>query len=82
MPARKNQRDEHQFQVGDPVLVTLHTGAILDGTVRAIIERTDGIRLQVDYGKDQTALVALWRGTDEIKGLRGGKCAPARRSPD
>ena len=25
------------------------------------MERTDGLRLQVDYGKDETALVELWR---------------------
>lgn len=34
MPARKKPDDERQFQVGDGVLVTLHTGAIVDGTVR------------------------------------------------
>jgi hypothetical protein len=27
----------------------------------AIINRTDGVRLQVDYGKDETALVYLWQ---------------------
>jgi hypothetical protein len=43
------------------VSVILHTGLIVDGTVRAIVERTDGARLQVDYGKDETALVELWR---------------------
>ena len=50
-----------QFHVGDCVSITLHTGRIVGGTVRAIVERTDGIRLQVDYGKDETALVELWR---------------------
>jgi hypothetical protein len=29
--------------------------------VKAIINRTDGVRLQVDYGKDETALVYLWQ---------------------
>jgi len=59
VPARKKSNDEHQFKVGDSVSVTLHTGRIVDGTVRAIVEKTDGIRLQVDYGKDETALVEL-----------------------
>ena len=34
---------------------------IVEGTVRAIVERTDGIHLQVDYGNDETALLELWR---------------------
>jgi len=29
--------------------------------VKAIINRTDEVRLQVDYGKDETALVYLWQ---------------------
>ncbi len=37
--------------------VSLPLGHIVDATIRAIVERTDGIHLQVDYGKDQTALV-------------------------
>ena len=46
-----------QFKVGDRVKVMLPLGHIVDATVRAVIEHTDGIKLQVDYGKDQTALV-------------------------
>jgi hypothetical protein len=61
VPARKKPDDQHQFKVGDSVSLTLHTGRIVDGTVRAIVERSDGLRLQVDYGKDETALVELWR---------------------
>jgi len=47
--------------VGDSVSITLHTGLIVDGKVRAIVERADGVHLQVDYGQDETALVELWR---------------------
>ena len=61
VPARKKSDDPHQFKVGDSVSLTLHTGRIVDGTVRAIVEKTDGVRLQADYGKDETALVELWR---------------------
>jgi hypothetical protein len=50
VPARKKPNDEHQFKVGDSVSITLHTGLIVDGTVKAIVEKTDGIRLHVDYG--------------------------------
>jgi len=62
VPARTNSDDKHQFKMGESVsIITLHTGRIVDGTVRAIVEKTDGVRLQVDYGKDETALVELWR---------------------
>jgi hypothetical protein len=61
VPARKKPDDKPQFKVGDRVSVTLHTGLLVDATVRAIVERTDGVRVQVDYGKDETALVELWR---------------------
>ncbi len=47
-----------QFKVGDRVKVSLPLGHIVDATIRAVIEHTDSIKLQVDYGKDQTALVS------------------------
>lgn len=34
---------------------------IIDATVRAIVQHTDGIRLQVDFGKNQTALIHEWQ---------------------
>jgi hypothetical protein len=61
MPSRKKSEGHHQFKVGDPVSVTLHTGQIVYGTVRAVVLHTDGVKLQVDYGNDETALVELWR---------------------
>lgn len=54
MPKKPSPR---QFKVGDRVKVSLPLGHIVDATIRAVIEHTDGVRLQVDYGKDQTALV-------------------------
>ena len=61
VPARKKPEGEHKFQVGDRMSITLHTGRLVDATVRAIVKNTDGVRLQVEYGKDETALVELWR---------------------
>jgi hypothetical protein len=49
------------YAVDDRVRVNLHTGRIVDATVKAVIERRDGKRLQVDFGKDETALVYLWQ---------------------
>jgi hypothetical protein len=57
----KKRDDERRFKVGDRVTVTLHTGQLVEATVPAIVERTDGVHLQVDYGKDETTLVELWR---------------------
>jgi hypothetical protein len=41
--------------------VALHQSSerIVEATVKAIVNRTDGVRLQVDYGKEETALVEL-----------------------
>ena len=50
MPAKK--KPERQFKVGDRVLVNLHRGRIEEATITAIIERTSGKKLQVDFGKD------------------------------
>jgi primosomal protein N' len=57
----KPKQPEREHKVGDRVQVTLHTGRIVDGVVKAIAHKTDGTRLQVDYERDQTAQVELWR---------------------
>ena len=53
--------------MGDHVKVNLHTGRIVEATVKAIIDRTGGKRLQVDFGKDETALVYLWQVIERIR---------------
>ena len=60
MPVRKSN-DHCEYKVGDRVAVTLSSGRIVHGTVIAIMYYKDGIRLQVGYGKDETALVYLWQ---------------------
>ena len=60
IPARKKPIEQkHQFKVGDHVTVSLSAGRVVDATVRAVIEKTDGIHLQVDIGENETALVYL-----------------------
>ena len=54
MPAKEPKRE---FKVGDKIRVSLHHGKIEDAVVRAVIEHTDGIKLQIDFGHEQTALV-------------------------
>ena len=49
-----------QYKVGQRVRVTLSGGRIVEGTIKAVVEKTDGLRLQVSFG-DETALVHLWQ---------------------
>ena len=59
MPAKKLDR---QFHVGDKVRVNLHHGKIEDAIIRAMIQDTQGIKLQVDvFGLDLTALIDMWQ---------------------
>ncbi|MGB7728941.1 MAG: hypothetical protein WBL50_12980 [Candidatus Acidiferrum sp.] len=45
------------YEVGSPVVVRLNDGRIVKAKIRAVIEQTNGVHLQVDYGHDETALV-------------------------
>ena len=70
MPAKKKASipiQESSYAVGDRVKVNLHTSRIVDAIIKAVIERTDGGRLQVDFGKDETALVYLWQVVERIR---------------
>jgi len=44
----------------------MHRGRIVDGTVRAVVNHTDGPRLQVDFGNDETARIYLWQAVETI----------------
>jgi hypothetical protein len=46
-----------EYKLGNSVIVRLNDGRIVEGKIKAIVRATDGIRLQVDYGHDETALV-------------------------
>lgn len=50
-----------QPKVGDKIKVNMHAGKIVDATVKAIIESNDGVKYQVDFGFDQTALIHEWQ---------------------
>jgi hypothetical protein len=55
-----------KYKVGDHLDVKLSGGRIVDATVKAVIERTDGKRLHVDFGKDETALIHLWQVVENV----------------
>jgi len=46
----KTERNINDFSVGDHVMVNMHRDRIVDGTVKAVVNHTDGPRLQVDWG--------------------------------
>jgi hypothetical protein len=49
-----------KHEVGDHVLVKLSGGRIVEATIKAIIDTTDGVRLQVSFG-DETARIYEWQ---------------------
>jgi hypothetical protein len=60
-----SKRPEREFRGGEKVRVNLHAGKIVDATIRAIIPQTDGLRLQVDFGFEQSASIHVWQGVDD-----------------
>ena len=48
------------YKVGDHVLVKLSGGRLVQATIKAIIDTTDGVRLQVSFG-DETTRIYLWQ---------------------
>jgi hypothetical protein len=36
----------------------MHSGKIVDAIIKAIIDKTDGLHYQVDFGNQQTALIS------------------------
>jgi hypothetical protein len=71
MPSNKKKAShsdqESSYAVGDRVKVNLHTGRIVEATVKTVIEHTGGKRLQVDFGKDETALIHLWQVGEKVR---------------
>ena len=43
------------------------SGRIVEATVKAIVEKTDGVRLQVSSG-NETALIYPWQIVEEVRG--------------
>jgi hypothetical protein len=48
------------YKVGDHVQVKLSGGRIVQAAIMAILETTDGMRLQVSFGSE-TALIYPWQ---------------------
>jgi transcription antitermination factor NusG len=61
MANKKPEESRREFNVGEHVRVRLRTVETVDATVKAVNRKTKSVRLQVDYGKDETALIYDWQ---------------------
>ena len=57
MPPKKKPSPKREFHVGDH----MHAGKIVDAVVKAIIPQANGLRLQVDFEENRTALIREWQ---------------------
>jgi hypothetical protein len=78
MPSNKKKAShsdqDSSYAVGDRIKVNLHTGRIVDATVKAIIERTDGKKPQ-----DKPQLVTLEQlGEKLIEAVK--KLSPSKKA--
>ena len=48
------------------MLVKLSGGRIVEATIKALVDTTEGTRLQVDFGYDETALVYEWQVVENV----------------
>jgi hypothetical protein len=49
-----------KYKVGDLLVVKLLGGKIVEATIKAVTDTTDGVRLQVSFG-EETARIYLWQ---------------------
>jgi len=54
------------FKVGQHVTVKLSGGRLVDAEIKAIIETTEGKRLQVSFGTE-TARIYLWQVVEKLR---------------
>jgi len=54
------------FEVGQHVKVKLSGGRLVDAEIKAIIETTDGKRLQVSCG-EETARIYVWQVVEKLR---------------
>ena len=65
---KKSDDNLSDFKVGDRVKVDMHRGRIVEAEVKAVVEKTHGVRLQVSFG-NETALIYLWQVVEKIRSL-------------
>jgi hypothetical protein len=55
------------FKVGQHILVKLSGGRLVDAVIKAIVETTEGQRLQVSFGNDESARIYLWQVVEKLR---------------
>jgi hypothetical protein len=53
-------RSTYNSRSATRVKVNMHRGRIVEAEVKAVVEKTNGVRLQISFG-NETALVYLWQ---------------------
>jgi hypothetical protein len=59
-------RSQELRRSGGHVLVELSGGRIVEATVKALVNKTDGDRLQVSFG-NETALIYFWQIVEKAR---------------
>lgn len=55
------KKTPEEFGPGQAIRVKPSNGRIEEARVNHVIQHPDGIKLQVDFGHDETALIELWQ---------------------
>jgi hypothetical protein len=55
-----------KYKVGDHLRVKLSGGRIVEATIKAVVETTEGVRLQVSFG-NEAALIYPWQIVIDIE---------------
>jgi hypothetical protein len=56
--SKKPNPSPRQFEVGNRIRVSMPGGKIVEAVIKAVLDDyTDGVRYQVAFGHDQTALI-------------------------
>jgi hypothetical protein len=68
MPRNKKKASHsgQDYAVGGRVKVNMHRGRIVEAEIKAVVEKTHGVRLQVSFG-NETALIYLWQVVEKIR---------------
>jgi hypothetical protein len=61
---KKKKAEPKVHAVGDTVVVRLHNGRIVEAVIKARVEKSDGVRLQVSFGQE-TALIHDYQVLEE-----------------
>ena len=67
MKARRNASPgTSEYEVGDGIKVRLTGGRLVDVEIKAIVETSEGKRLQVSFG-EETARIYVWQVVEKLR---------------